>query len=127
MELNDHGAVIVGLCEIALGFQSQPVVCGTYAWALNLAPIERKNPSFMLFETQRVKDPVEVTARIRRITGLEPIRHSNSSIGTLVAGQTFYNFTMDGSVARMGELSGRLERCRSRLRIRLNGSSIRAR
>ena len=38
MELNDHRAVVVGICEVSRTFQSQPVVYTTYTRATTLRP-----------------------------------------------------------------------------------------
>src|SRR5215831_1070549 len=36
LELNDHRVIVVGFCEVARGFQSQPVVYTTYTRALSI-------------------------------------------------------------------------------------------
>lgn len=133
LELNDHRVVVVGLCAVARGFQSQPVVYTTYTRALAIAPSQRKNLSFILAAAQPGQPAAEVAARIARITGLaaysspqfiaKTLRYFITEtsivinfglsvliaflIGTLIAGQTFYNFTMDnlrhfGALKAMG-------------------------
>jgi putative ABC transport system permease protein len=132
-ELNDHRVRVVGLCQVARGFQSQAVVYTTYNRALSIAPTQRKNLSFILAAAQPGKSPEEVAAKIGRVTGLgsysaqqfidkslhyyitetSMVISFGSSvlvaflIGTLISGQTFYNFTMDnlrhfGALKAMG-------------------------
>lgn len=133
LELNDHRVVVVGLCDVSRGFQSQPVVYTTYTRALSIAPSQRKNLTFILAAAQPGQRAEEVAARIARVTGLgaytspqfieKTLRYYITEtsivlnfgmsvliavlIGTLIAGQTFYNFTMDnlrhfGALKAMG-------------------------
>ncbi|MDR3765292.1 MAG: ABC transporter permease [Acidobacteriota bacterium] len=133
LELNDHRVKVVGLCQVGRGFQSQAVVYTTYNRALNIAPTQRKNLSYILAAAQPGKSPEEVAARIARVTGLGAYSSAQFIqktlhyfltetsvvinfglsvmvaflIGTLIAGQTFYNFTMDnlrhfGALKAMG-------------------------
>lgn len=133
LELNDHLVRVVGLCKVARGFQSQAIVYTTYNRALAIAPLQRKNLSFILAAAQPGRNAEEVAAKISRITGLgaytsqqfidntlhyfitetSVVLNFGMSvmvaflIGTLIAGQTFYNFTMDnlrhfGALKAMG-------------------------
>lgn len=133
LELNDHRVVVVGFCEVSRGFQSQPVVYTTYTRALSMVPSQRKNLSFILAAPQQGQSAEKVAARIGRVTRLaaytsqqfieKTLRYyiTETSIvinfglsvfiaflmGTLIAGQTFYNFTMDnlrhfGALKAMG-------------------------
>lgn len=133
LELNDHRVRVIGLCQVERGFQSQAVVYTTYNRALAIAPSQRKNLSFILAAAQPGKSPEEVAAKIGRVTGLgaysaqqfidktlhyfitetSVVISFGSSvlvaflIGTLISGQTFYNFTMDnlrhfGALKAMG-------------------------
>jgi putative ABC transport system permease protein len=121
LELNDHRAVVVGICGVSRTFQSQPVIYTTYSRATTFAPRERKLLSFVLAEAAEGVDPQELCARIRESTGLAAytgqefqdltvmyfIRNTGIPInfgiavmlgfivGTAIAGQTFYNFTQD--------------------------------
>ena len=52
LEMNDHRAVIVGVCEATRTFQTNPVVYTTYTRAKNFAPQERKILSFILAKTE---------------------------------------------------------------------------
>jgi putative ABC transport system permease protein len=133
LELNDHRVRVVGLCKVARGFQSQAIVYTTYNRALAIAPQQRKNLSFILAAAQPGGNAEEVAAKISRITGLgaytsqqfidktlhyfitetSVVLNFGMSvmvaflIGILIAGQTFYNFTMDnlrhfGALKAMG-------------------------
>ena len=137
LEINDHRVRVVGFCQVARGFQSQSVIYTTYNRALEIAPSQRKNLSFIIAAAQPGKTPEEVAAKIGRSTGLgaysaqQFIRKTlhyfvtetsvvvsfGTSvfvaflIGTLIAGQTFYNFTMDnlrhfGALKAMGASEG---------------------
>jgi putative ABC transport system permease protein len=118
LELNDHRASVVGICKVTRTFQSQPVIYTTYDRALSWAPPERKLLSFVLAHAQ---DPKATCQKIRAITGLAaytpdevkwmtvsyylkytgiPINFGVAVIlgfiiGIAIAGQTFYNFTVD--------------------------------
>ncbi|MEA2736452.1 MAG: putative transport system permease protein [Humisphaera sp.] len=133
LELNDHRAVVVGLCRVSRTFQSQPVVYTTYSRATTFAPRERKLLSFVLVKAKPGVDPHELCARITQVSGLAaytregfkeltwkyfakytgiPINFGISVllgfiVGTAIAGQTFYNFTLDnlrhfGALKAMG-------------------------
>jgi putative ABC transport system permease protein len=133
LELNDHRAVVVGICRVSRTFQSQPVVYTTYSRATLFAPRERKLLSFVLVKANPGQDQKELCDRITRTTGLAaytregfktltwkyfakytgiPINFGISVmlgfiVGTAIAGQTFYNFTLDnlrhfGALKAMG-------------------------
>ncbi|MGJ5816457.1 ABC transporter permease [Paludibaculum fermentans] len=139
LELNDHRVIVAGFCEVARGFQSMPVVYTTYNRALSIVPSQRKNLSYILAAPQRGQSAAAVAARVGRVTGLAAytseqfvaktlnyfltetsivINFGLSAfiaflIGTLIAGQTFYNFTMDnlrhfGALKAMGAGNGTL-------------------
>jgi putative ABC transport system permease protein len=121
LELNDHRAVVVGLCRVTRTFQSQPVVYTTYTRATQFAPRERKLLSFVLAKARAGVDPKALCGRIGRITGLSawtkadfedltvgyflkytgiPINFGVAVIlgfivGAAIAGQTFYSFTLE--------------------------------
>lgn len=121
IELNDNRAVVVGICKTSRTFQSQPLIYTTYLRALRFSPPERKSLSFILAHSANGLDPKEVCQRIRAITGLAaytgpefakltvsyflkytgiPINFGVAIvlgfvIGAAIAGQTFYNFTLD--------------------------------
>jgi putative ABC transport system permease protein len=141
LELNDHRAVIVGICSVTRTFQSQPVLYTTYSRATTFAPQERKLLSFICVKAKKGQDLTALCARIKRITGLTaytrddfkevtmryflkytgiPINFGISVllgfiVGTAIAGQTFYNFTLDnlryfGTLKAMGASNGTLLR-----------------
>ena len=141
LEINDHRAVVVGICRVSRTFQSQPVVYTTYSRATTFAPRERKLLSFVLVKAQAGLDPQTLTRRIREQTGLAahtsqefkdltydyfmkytgiPINFGIAVglgflIGTAIAGQTFYNFTLEniryfGTLKAMGATNGILLR-----------------
>src|SRR5688572_27716434 len=133
LELNDHRAVVVGLCRNQRTFQSQPVVYTTYTRATTFAPKERTLLSFVLVKAKADQDPAALCARITRQTGLAAMTGAQLKrmtyeyfmkytgipinfgiavalgflVGTAIAGQTFYNFTLDnlrhfGALKAMG-------------------------
>lgn len=121
LEVNDNRAVVVGICEVTRTFQSQPVIYTTYDRASSWAPQERKLLSFVLAKSKAGEDPKIVCRRIEEATGLAaltpdefvrktilyfmkytgiPINFGVAVllgfiIGIAIAGQTFYNFTLD--------------------------------
>jgi putative ABC transport system permease protein len=141
LELNDHRATVVGTCRVGRTFQSQPVVYTTYSRATTFAPRERKLLSFVLVKAKPGVEPNELCRRIESVTGLAaytqkgfknltfwyffkytgiPINFGISValgfiVGTAIAGQTFYNFTLDnlkhfGALKAMGASNGTLLR-----------------
>ncbi len=141
MELNDHRAVVVGICRNTRTFQSQPVVYTTYTRATTFAPQERKLLSFVLVKARDGVDHKALCNRLRDVTGQAaytreafekltydyfmkytgiPINFGIAValgflVGTVIAGQTFYNFTLDnlcyfGALKAMGASNGQLLR-----------------
>jgi putative ABC transport system permease protein len=141
LEINDHRAVVVGICRVSRTFQSQPVIFTTYNRATTFAPRERKLLSFVLVKAKQGEDIQTVCDRIRERTGLAaytaqqfkdltydffmkntgiPINFGIAVglgflIGTAIAGQTFYNFTLEnlryfGTLKAMGATNGILLR-----------------
>ena len=133
MELNDHRAVVVGVCKVTRTFQSQPVIYTTYSRATIFAPRERKLMTFVLVKAKPGQDTHILCHRIRQVTGLAaytrdefkkltvryfmkytgiPINFGVTVVlgfivGVAIAGQTFYNFTLDniryfGTLKAMG-------------------------
>ena len=133
LELNDHRAVVVGICRVGRTFQSQPVIYTTYSRAVSFAPRERKLLSFIVAGMKPHLDVEDVCKRIEEQTGLValpanefkwksvfyylkytgiPINFGTAVllgflVGTAIAGQTFYNFTLDnlkqfGALKAMG-------------------------
>lgn len=121
LELNDHRAAVQGICQTSRTFQSQPVIYTTFKRALTFAPNERKSLSYIIARSAPGVDPELLCEKIKAITGLTaytskqftkktvlyfikytgiPINFGIAVIlgfliGTAIAGQTFYNFTLD--------------------------------
>jgi putative ABC transport system permease protein len=139
LEMNDHRAVIVGVCEATPTFQSNAVMYTTYSRAKRFIPQERKVLSYVLARTEPDRTPAEVAAAITRQTGLKartseefiwdtivyylkytgiPINFGITTllgflVGTAIAGQTFYNFTIEnlrqfGALKAMGTTNERI-------------------
>ncbi len=139
LEMNDHRAIIVGICEATRTFQSNAVAYTTYSRAKQFVPKERKILSYVLAKGEDGIDPLVVAARIKQQTGLRartspqfiddtigyflkytgiPINFGITAalgfiVGTAIAGQTFYNFTLDnikqfGALKAMGATNLRI-------------------
>src|SRR6516165_3996707 len=75
IEMNDHRAIIVGVCEATRTFQSNPVVYTLYSRTKQFMPMERKMLTFILAKTgegegQQQMQPEEVAKAIQDLTGL---------------------------------------------------------
>jgi putative ABC transport system permease protein len=141
LELNDHKAVIVGISDASAPFVSWPVIHTRYSNAVNFVGRERTQLSYVLVRSAPDVTPEEVTRRIQTQTGLRArttdefrwdcIRYylKNTGIpinfgitiaialivGTVVAGQTFYMFTLEnlkqfGALKAIGVSNWRLTR-----------------
>jgi putative ABC transport system permease protein len=141
LELNDHKAVIVGISDASAPFVSWPVIHTRYSNAVNFVGRERTQLSYVLVRSAPGVTPEEVTRRIQTQTGLRArttdefrwdcIRYylKNTGIpinfgitiaialivGTVVAGQTFYMFTLEnlkqfGALKAIGVSNWRLTR-----------------
>lgn len=121
LELNDHRAIVVGICRVGRTFQSQPVVYTTYSRATTYAPRERKLLTFVLVKAKPGVSVPELCARIHEATGLLALDREEFKwntvkyfmkytgipinfgiavllgflVGIAIAGQTFYNFTIE--------------------------------
>jgi putative ABC transport system permease protein len=128
-EMNDHRAVIVGVCVATPTFQSNPVVYTTYSRAKSFAPQERKILSYVLAKAVPGANPESVARRIKAETGLGAVSSYEFMwmtinyylkytgipfnfgitallgflVGTAIAGQTFYNFTLE-NIRQFGAL-----------------------
>jgi putative ABC transport system permease protein len=138
-ELNDHRARVVGIVEASAPFTGFPVVYTRYSQALDYVGRQRKLLSFVLVKRQPGVSDADLTRRISASTGMKAvtreqfgwmsiwyyIRHTGIPInfgltvsialivGTVVAGQTFYLFTLEnlkqfGALKAMGTTNLRL-------------------
>ena len=139
VEMNDHRGIIVGVCEATRTFQSNPVVYTTYSRAKQYVPNERKLLSYVLAKADAGVPREQVARNIADQTGLRartsdefmwdtmgyyfkytgiPINFGITAmlgfiVGTAIAGQTFYNFTIEnlkqfGSLKAMGTTNIRI-------------------
>jgi putative ABC transport system permease protein len=137
--VDDNEVQIAGSDEGRRSFFWEPVVYTTYSRALSLVPPERNQLSFVLIKLAPGADVAKVRATLEARTGLMTLTNEEFItrtadyistetgivinfgmaiglgflIGTLVAGQTFYNFTLDnlrhyGALKAMGVTNGRL-------------------
>jgi putative ABC transport system permease protein len=121
LEMNDHLVRIVGISDASAGFVSFPIIHARYSNAVNFQGRERSQMSFVVARPRPGVSPEELTRRIASQTGLRArttdefrwdcIRYylANTGIpvnfgititialivGTVVAGQTFYLFTVE--------------------------------
>jgi len=138
-ELNDHRARVVGIVDASAPFSTFPVFYSRYSEALNFVGRERKMLSFVLVKGERGVPLPELCGRIRAATGLQAttadqfgwmtiwyyIRNTGLPInfgltvaialivGTVVAGQTFYIFTIEnlkqfGALKAIGTTNARI-------------------
>ncbi len=138
---NDQEAVVTGTYRGRESFFWEPVIYTTYSRALQYAPPERNSLAFILVKVKPGHDVQTVKAALEERTGLA-VRTNDQfiqltadyilnttgilinfglavalgiMIGSLVAGQTFYNFTLDnlrhyGALKAMGVSDGQLMR-----------------
>jgi putative ABC transport system permease protein len=139
LELNDHLVRIVGISDASAGFVSFPIIHTRYSEAVNFQGRERSQMSFVVTRPRPGITSSELTRRIAEHTGLRArttnefrwdcIRYylANTGIpvnfgitiaialivGTVVAGQTFYLFTVEnlkqfGALKAIGVSNARL-------------------
>ncbi len=139
LEMNDHRVTIVGISDASAPFLSVPVMHTRYSEAVNFLGRERTQLSFVIARPLPGTTPEELAARIEGATSLRArttqqfiwdcIRYylKNTGIpvnfgitilvalvvGTVVAGQTFYLFTVEnlkqfGTLKAMGVTNPRL-------------------
>src|SRR6516164_3523058 len=141
LEMNDYRAKIVGIVDASAPFTTFPVLYTRYSQALNYVGRERKLLSFILVKAEPGISMQELTRRIQAAPGLKAatshdfgwmtivyyLRHTGIPInfgltvgiamivGTVVAGQTFYLFTLEnlkqfGALKAIGVTNWRLTR-----------------
>jgi putative ABC transport system permease protein len=129
LEMNDHRAVIVGICKASPTFQTFPILYARYHQAIQYVPQERKVMSAVLVGAAEGVKPKEVCGRIEERTGRmavtrqEFIRMTISYfvrrtgivmnfgitvalgfiVGCAIAGQTFHTFTLE-NLGQFGSL-----------------------
>jgi len=139
LEMNDHRVTIVGVSDASAPFASLPVMHSRYSTAINLLGRERTQLSFIIARPTVEVTPTELTALIHEHTGLRArttdefmwdcinyyLRHTGIPVnfgitiivalivGTVVAGQTFYLFTIEnlkqfGALKAIGVTNTRL-------------------
>src|SRR5215510_11578507 len=139
LEMNDHRVTIVGISDASAPFVSLPVMHARYSEAVNFLGRERTQLSFIIARPLAGISPEELAANIASATALRArtteqfiwdcVRYylKNTGIpvnfgitilvalvvGTVVAGQTFYLFTVEnlkqfGTLKAMGVTNPRL-------------------
>ena len=121
LEMNDRRARIAGISDASAPFTSFPVMFTRYSLAVNYVGRQRTQMSFILAKSQPGVPAAELTKRIHAATGLRAITNDEFGwmtigyymqhtgipvnfgltvtigliVGTVVAGQTFYIFTIE--------------------------------
>jgi putative ABC transport system permease protein len=121
LEMNDHRVTIVGISDVPAPFVSLPVMHTRYSEAINFLGRERTQLSFVIARPQPGVSASELTSRIHAQTGLRartslefmwdcvryylqytgiPVNFGITIavaiiVGAVVAGQTFYLFTVE--------------------------------
>lgn len=139
LELNERRAVIGGIAETKPTFQNVPTIYTTYSRAIGFAPANRRTLSMILVKAVPGVSVTELRDRISRETDLAvytphdfawttitywmtqtgiPINFGIAIalgflVGVAIAGQMFYNFTLDnlkyfGAMKAMGATTPRL-------------------
>jgi len=139
LEMNDHRVTIVGISDASAPFASLPVMHARYSEAVNFLGRERTELSFIIARPVPGISPKALTSRIAEQTGLRartteefmwdcvnyylkntgiPVNFGITIavaivVGTVVAGQTFYLFTVEslkqfGALKAMGVTNRRL-------------------
>ncbi len=139
LEMNDHRVTIVGISDASAPFASLPVMHARYSEAVNFLGRERTELSFIIARPVAGLSPAGLTVRIADRTALRArttdefmwdcvryyLKHTGIPVnfgitiavalvvGTVVAGQTFYLFTVEnlkqfGALKAMGVTNARL-------------------
>jgi putative ABC transport system permease protein len=128
-EMNDHRAVLVGVCKASRTFMTFPILYTRYHQALQYVPQERKVLSFVLASPEPGVSTAEVCNRIQERTGLRALAKDEFAwstmshylrrtgipvnfgitvglgfiVGCAIAGQTFYTFVLE-NLSQFGAL-----------------------
>jgi putative ABC transport system permease protein len=139
LEMNDHRVTVVGISDASPPFLSAPVMHTRYSEALNFLGRERAQLSFIIARAMEGTSPEQLATRIAGATALRarttrqfmgdcityymkntgiPVNFGITIlvalvVGTVVAGQTFYLFTVEnlkqfGTLKAMGVTNLRL-------------------
>lgn len=139
MEMNDRRVRIAGICDSSAPFQNVPVFYARYSNAITYVGRERNLLSYVLAKPKPGVSAGELCRRIRAATGLDAItaddfgwrtiwyyfKHTGIPlnfgitvmialvVGTVVAGQTFYIFTLEnlkqfGALKAIGVTNSRI-------------------
>lgn len=120
MEINNHRAVIVGICKITQGFYPQAIIFATNSEFHIFNPTTENRAGFIAAKTTRGANLAEVTKNIHMRTGLDALSRDQFKsriidfflktgilinfglsvtlgmiIGFLIAGQVFYIMTLE--------------------------------
>ena len=121
LEMNDHRVTIVGISDASAPFASLPVMHTRYSEAINFLGRERSQLSFIIARPEAGVTATELTSRIQERTSLRArtthefmwdcinyyLQHTGIPVnfgitiavalvvGAVVAGQTFYLFTIE--------------------------------
>jgi putative ABC transport system permease protein len=121
LEMNDHRALLVGICRSSRTFQTFPILYTRYSLALEFIPQERRVMPFVLAALTPGASTTAVCARIHEQTGLLAISRDDFAwetiwyymkrtgipinfgitvglgfiVGCAIAGQTFYTFVIE--------------------------------
>ncbi len=121
LEMNDHRAVLVGVCKATDTFLTFPILYARYHQAIRYVPQERKVLSAVLARPEPGVDRAELCRRITARTGRKALTREEFMFSTLmyfvrrtgivinfsitvglgfivgcaIAGQTFYTFTLE--------------------------------
>lgn len=141
LEMNDRRAVVVGICRCSPPFQTVPVAYTRYSQAVRFVGRERKTLSFVVARAADGTSLDALCGRIQEATGLLALTRDQFAwrtiryylthtgipvnfgitvtlafiVGTVVAGQTFYLFTIEnlkqfGALKAIGLTNGQLAR-----------------
>lgn len=139
LEMNDRKAEIVGICRVRPTFQTMPLLYARRSEAVHYVGSSRKTTAFVIAKPEAGISPEALARRIEERTGLEarsrtefgrmsfmhylkntgiPVNFGMTIsmaliVGTVVAGQTFYIFTVEnlrqfGALKAIGVSDGRI-------------------
>lgn len=139
LEMNDRRARVVGICNASAPFSTFPVMFTAYSRAVNYIGRQRTQMSFVLVKARPQVERGKLLQQIHAATGLRAVSRDTFGwmtifyyirntgipinfgltvtvamiVGTVVAGQTFYIFTIDnlrqfGALKAIGTTNARI-------------------